>query len=412
MPAHPEPLDVVSHRSRSVTESAYRKLERSPQFLHLVESGVVSLKRSKNLPWGISAGPWVGEVLLGDGLRLRLVEKVEGTLQALLEWSSPTDVRMEHVKSATGESGTLIEIFARRFLHHLGEVLHQGLPRAYSLRRDSINRVRGRIAVRATLTTWARGRPDRVVCAWRELDPDTPANRLLAVGLGAVEQASDVLLDWNKSLSARARAVAPLFEGVDSASIRRLDHAGRLAVFKEGLARPEVTGELRSAVSYAQALALHLGAWSETVDSSVPSTFLLNLETLFEDAVRAALVAALPDVRVRKGADCHRRLLSGVSDRYEAKPDLVLSRDARLVVGDVKYKDLRGLPDHSDVYQLLSHAIAFDAPRAVLIYAGESYAHHQLGTAGPVQFSYAEVRAARLGDDLRDLATDLGFVDE
>ena len=164
-------------------------------------------------------------------------------------------------------------------------------------------------------------------------------------------------------------------------------------------------GDISDALSYARALVLNLGAWPLVEDHLIPESYFLNLETLFEDAVRQVATEAANDLTVSRGASLVRPLFTDRPAVYLADPDLVLSRHVGpCVVADCKYKDLQGLPDHSDVYQLVAHAQAFGSSMAVLIYPGETYTLEPLGTTtGGVSVSWATVRIPQLETDVASL---------
>jgi 5-methylcytosine-specific restriction endonuclease McrBC regulatory subunit McrC len=112
-----------------------------------------------------------------------------------------------------------------------------------------------------------------------------------------------------------------------------------------------------------------LGAWP-TEDSSavsVPNSFFISLETLFEDAVTNVVRSVQP--LAKKGAAMGRYIFPGNSNIYLADPDVAVPYNNGMLVMDAKYKDLQGhAPQHADVYQILEHSEAIGAGSALLVY--------------------------------------------
>jgi hypothetical protein len=172
-------------------------------------------------------------------------------------------------------------------------------------------------------------------------------------------------------------------------------------------------GELQRALAYARALLLHLGAWPENDEGfTVPDSFFLNLETLFQDAVTQVLSEVLVPLKVWNGAELECPLFEELKNRYVADPDFVIGTESdRLLVGDCKYKEIEHYPSHSDVYQLLSHCEALNVERAMLIYPGNGFAFSNLGkTHSGVTIHFARVRISELREDLRECMSKVGVV--
>ena len=115
-----------------------------------------------------------------------------------------------------------------------------------------------------------------------------------------------------------------------------------------------------------------------------PRSWFLNLETLFERAVRETLKAAFgSEGTVSSGRAFPLPIFPPKSDLFRANPDLVLRRhgENRAFVGDVKYKQWGSVPSASDVYQLLIHAAAFESKVAFLVFPFDSFIARILGDA-------------------------------
>ena len=396
---------VINLRERSthtIAKSDFHGLVESPTFSAIVEAGVLSLVRSKTTPYGIRAGALVGEAILENGTRVVIKEKVEGAVSALLKWALPQDVRAAEASSGISPNSPVLEAYSTHFLDHLSNSLRFGRVKYYVDEFRTSATPRGRINVAKSLSLLARGKPGLLSYRCTRLSADNLPNRLLALAIGAVEACASATTA--PSLLERSRTYASLFEDVDAFTLDRLHVSQKANMFREVLSDSRITGDLKSAIGYARALVLHLGAWSEAPEELLPRTYFLNLEDLFEDAVGTVL-SELFTGRTVKGREIKRTLFENMPRHYVVDPDIVLTMNGTpLLVIDCKYKELDGLPYHSDVYQLFSHCSALSVKRGILIYPGGAFRMRRLGlTASKVEIWWATVRTINLSDDLKKI---------
>ena len=99
---------------------------------------------------------------------------------------------------------------------------------------------------------------------------------------------------------------------------------------------------------------------------------LFDMSQIFEDFVAHYMVDGARDgLRFRQGSK-GRRIFLDEDQRVRLKPDLTFWRRKECVaLGDVKYKDIdeRGV-SNSDVYQLVSYALALGLDQATLVHPG------------------------------------------
>ena len=403
-------VTLVQERStRSVPRLLHEQLSNSARMSQLVQAGILSLLRSKEVPYGVRASCYVGHAVLEDGTRIEVREKSAGALAALLRWSLPEDLRSASVPSQVGAAAPVLEIFASRFLALLGYYVRHGRAKAYLPFVHTSSSPRGKIDVAGTLRLLQRGHRGRITCRQQVLSADVPINRLLRLGIEAIENlfASD---QGTQEALAEARMYAPLFQDVSTRELQLLGYGFRAEAFSKALRNTRMTDELQGALAYARALVLHLGIWPDAdSDPTIPHSFFLNLETLFEEAVRQVLAELLYPKTVAKGARLQQPLFAEIPGKYVADPDVVFQGpNGAIIVADCKYKELDGLPDHSDVYQLFSHCSALRAKVGILIYPGESYRRSTLGnTSSGIGMYSVCVRIANLGDDLRILLDEI-----
>jgi hypothetical protein len=143
--------------------------------------------------------------------------------------------------------------------------------------------------------------------------------------------------------------------------------------------------------------------------TQVPRAWFLNLESLFETAVRRTLSSLCRDGWIVK-----RGVKPPVFPETQIEfkgADLLVTRDGSVkAVGDVKYKEWAGGADASDLYQLLVHAAAFSSPLAFLVFPGERFAARSLGTAttGCATWLFS-VDVRRLRGDLATVLSTMGL---
>lgn len=119
-------------------------------------------------------------------------------------------------------------------------------------------------------------------------------------------------------------------------------------------------------------------------DKTQATTFIFDMNKVFEDFVTVALGAALR----RYGGELRDQVTEKrLSDHIALRPDLAWRRDgAWQAVLDVKYKPLysESFPN-GDAYQMLAYTLAYELPQGWLIYArepGQQSVEHVIPTAG------------------------------
>jgi len=387
----------------------YQQLSGSARMSQLVQAGILGLLRSKEVPYGVRASCYVGHAVLEDGTRLEVREKSVGALAALLRWSLPGDLRSASVPSQIGAAVPILELFARRFLAMLGYYVRHGRVKAYLPFVRTSSSPRGKIQIPQTLRLLQRGHRGRLTCKQQVLSADVPINRLLRLGLETIEQLFSSDQEAQDAL-AEARMYAPLFQDANTRELQLLGYGFRAEAFSQALRNTRMTDDLHGALAYARALVLHLGIWPDAEsDPTIPHSFFLNLETLFEEAVRQVSVELRSPKTVVKGSRLNKPLFAQMPSRYVADPDVVFHEEnSAVVVADCKYKEIDGFPDHSDVYQLFSHCSALQARVGVLIYPGESYRRLTLGsTSSGISMHSACVRITNLREDLNSLLREI-----
>jgi hypothetical protein len=405
-----EQIVGMEQRTTPIDEETYDFLSASESFRALVDNNIVSLVISKELPFGLRGGFFVGQAMLENGVRVVMKEKVDGALSALLHWAVPESVRDISLPAPVTprSESPVFATYARRLLSYSSDYLRHGRLKDYRRESRTGASPRGRINVRETALLRARGKFDRIAFGHRVLSADLLPNQLLAFAFRALD--SHFSLETGaEDIVDGARYYAPLFEDVDSLLWERQDWEAKSSAFDDVFADGRVGGDLRKALSYARAFVLNLGPWPDAdFMIGAPRAYFLNLHSLFQDAVMQVLrESAKEGSTIHKGAALRKPLFAAQPDMYIADPDFAIGLPLEItLVGDCKYKDLdtgvnEPRPGHGDLYQLESHCSTLRSRRGILLYPGDHPTIETLGvTAEGISLHWARVRPPNLKEDV------------
>jgi 5-methylcytosine-specific restriction endonuclease McrBC regulatory subunit McrC len=393
------PLISVPERGHSeIPSGVWRQLSQSAAFWQLVTSNVI---RITALPGGraqLDGLNLVGRALC-DGFVVECREKIDGALSALLT-AGTTAFRTRNVPAPSTELGPMIALLVRLFVDEVRRYVGDGREWRYESRRFISSRAAGRLIVPATMRLRARGMRHMVAFDRQEITRATDMNRLVYAALREVEVLARLVPITDESLS-EARAMSLFFEDCRDAEVL-FGASHMMAGTIERLRMERGQDRRDQMLALAGVLLSHTSfEASQIVPGVIPSSWFINLESLFEEAVRCRLRAVVADgTSVSKGNFTRPAIFPDVNFHH-AEPDLVLEKESEAIVGDVKYKDWIGSAGVSDLYQLLVHAGAFGADRSFLIFPSDEYDEVYLGRAvtGAVTWLFAL--------DVRDLDSGL-----
>lgn len=396
-----EPLQVIRVPERGtvdLTIAAWRDVSRSPVFWSLVERGVVTVEQLRGGRVRLTGGCYVGRSRIADGLVLELHEKVSGSLAALLHFASGTDFRVEHVPGPSSELGPLIALLVTHFVEAVRRYAARGRLFEYEKLSMKGSLVGGRLDMTRTARLRARGLRHLAAFDKNAVTFDLPINRTVLAALREVERIGR-LIQLPRDVVARVRTMALLFDDCRNAEV--LFGARAEAARKaEKLAESVSDKALADMLALAAIILAHESFEHDTpLGGTAPRSWFLNLESLFERAVRGTMRAMLGSAgTVVAGRSSPPPIFPPRSDAFRANPDLVVHHAATTpCIGDVKYKQWNRLPGASDVYQLLVHASAFAATRAFLVFPADDFEVQVLGDA------VTGARASVYGVDVRNL---------
>ena len=335
--------------------------------VELVRSEVEELnwvrERVARLQWSkrslrLSVGPFVGRLVIPGCCVIDIEELVPGTVAALLPLAH-SGLRWAPEPSATGPVTTdpwaaLLEPFAAA----LRSYTSSGPERRYVAQIWDTQLPRGRVNLGRTLLAHrARGRLDLVACDVRYLTDDNAINQLL---LSAALRAEAVL-----SVGGYDIALRRLREAIAGLRGASWSFAPDVAAAKRELTRRR-DDEAVLLVDLAEMIVSGVGLVAEEVDlGDQPVSVWLNVERIFEQAV-LRVVRELSFGDVRSGHGDGTKLLVGGEDP-DANPDVVVEGPEVTAVLDAKYRRHGSDVSRDEIYQLISHANAYQAHVAALV---------------------------------------------
>lgn len=394
-----------------ISADIWGALEKTDGLRRLHEDGVVS---ATYLPGGqvrLKGTCYVGHAICGDIL-LDFHEKIEGALAALLSFSTHDTFRVTRVDSATSDLGSLIVLLVRQFLASVTAYASRGRLFNYSTVQSIGSLVGGRLNLTKSIQLRARGLGHLLAFAKNTITYRLPINKVVLVALREVEKLAR-LMPFPPEVVARARGLAMLFADCrDHETLYR--ERGHFVELAQRLGSSSLPEEVLDMLVLASVVLAH-ESFENTGGhlAGAPRTWFLNLETLFELAVRKSL-SELCSGRfdVSRGSDNPPPIFNGEFREYRAHPDVVIwqARDV-IAVGDVKYKNWDGSAAASDVYQLITHTGAFSGRQAFLLFPSERFdARHLGGTNDGIETWFFAVDVRNLAEDLKRVLIVLGLM--
>jgi len=394
-------LSVPERGYTDIDQDTWSRLEASPEFRRLHAQRVVEVTYRGNGSIRLRGTCYVGSALCGE-IHLQCREKVKGALASLLRFASRNAFRVANAQGAASELDSLIILLIQQFLDATTRYASSGRKFSYVRRLFVGSLVGGKIDVTRSIRLRARGLGHLLAFEKQSASYSTPLNQTILAALSEVERLGYVI-ELPDEVRAKARGLALLFS--DSRDVRFLNRERSfLAAQAYQLLRTERDEAASDVIALASVVLAHesFDALSNS-PSGLPRTWFLNLEKLFETAVRNILRELYVDHSLFRGEDHPEAIFNGVG-AYRANPDIVaIGNDGSdRLIADVKYKVFDGAASASDIYQLLAHAGAFRASRAFLIYPSDEFFHVLLGSSRDgISVSVFGIRLDHLYDDLR-----------
>lgn len=324
----------------------------------LVAGGIVEpISQSDGLH--LRADRFVGFARLGD-IELRIRERHAGSLVKLLELASNVRLKLAPAASGVSDQKVIVHALVVEFVELVRTYVAHGREKVYTTVLGHGPTGRGQLDLVRTARARAQGQP-WLEWARPELSAVTPLNALVARALHAADLVCQQVTQDSK-LQVELRSLAGVFQ--DNALAYSLSTAEDLLAQAERNRAPPGLPELAATIVQASS------AGGGGHDARV--SWFVNLETLFEKAVRTQLARVVPSAKVAKGGTYKPalHLFSGPPKRLPMYPDIVVSHTIETVVGDVKYKRWDSTPSASDLYQMSCYVQAHGGTRGFLVYPG------------------------------------------
>lgn len=354
------------------------RLELNPE---LESKDYFRVRLSSGRLWLRSAG-FVGHIPLTKNTAVHVTPRVPvENLERVLEISGAPRLVLATARGyATNSSwnDSVLEIYARALIAHVGQILERGLMREYRRREDESSFPRGRIELTATVQRFAaRGIHHKAEVAWFERVTDTAANRCLKYAIWALAIRFRELgrtFGDDRPIFNALNALYGRFDGVELDASRRFLKdplvAGRTML-------PTSRAYYADALGIATAIAERKGI---TIDSpggtlSLPST-VIDMNAVFEGFVRNSLQTAFrrrgSDWTVVDGNKQGKPLFDHGSKR-RATPDVLLEVPGQApIILEVKNVPTRGQSERDAVNQALAYAVSFRSDHAILVHPRSS----------------------------------------
>ncbi len=304
--------------------------------------------------WHITANSHVGTVSVGDlSLLIRPKVPAANLFHMLEAGGTPVPVRPETFDYE--RSGDLLPAFATFFAAGLERAVARGIPRRYEEIEDRLVALRGRVNVKEQLKLGSLPLP--VACRYDEHTADIQVNRISKAAVNRL------LLLPGVSVATRL-ALARLSAQFDEVSTIRPSDIGVQTTFSRLDEHFEPVDRLSRLVLSGSSITNRAGG--------VPaSTFLVNMNQVFETFLEASLARAL---RGRLAVIGQLQLRLDDERNVTIQPDLTFLRGRGPVyVGDAKYKlTTSGFGINADYYQLLAYTTGLDLPEGVLVYCQDA----------------------------------------
>lgn len=321
-------------------------------------------------PDSLLARQHVGQVV-ADGVSLEILPKIghlsEAGARDCLVRMLAVAFDLEILVGAAAAHGcqheTLLDILVRLFATALAEQVRRGLPRAYLRHAEDRATLRGKLDVGRQFTTLL-ATPQRIACAFDELSPDIPLNRIMAAAVRFLQPLARTI-ETQRLLTELAFAYIDV--GTEP-----------IATLPWGVLRFDRSNtRWRALADFARLLVDR--SWQTTGRGETGGTALLfDMNRLFERYVARRLTFTLPSGWTMSAQGerrwCVTAAESPAEGLFQAQPDIVLlaAGKPRLVV-DTKWKRLeayrvdrkRGIAQ-GDVYQMMAYAALYDAPVLLL----------------------------------------------
>jgi hypothetical protein len=329
--------------------------------LSWAEAGVAAIETSR-LGIRLRFSGYAGRISLPGELIIDISELLPGTVATLAPLAAGGRRWREEWQTRGSASippwVALAESFARDVYAYVGA----GIERRYLPRRWLTSRPRGHINAAATARAWAEGRRPLLACDVRPLTDDTPLNRYI---LSAAVRAETILRSYGQE-GERAFQLRAALNALTGVTYERLpDYRSAWEATEPG------DDFLQRLLGLARLFVMSVAAMANESLERQPVDVWFNVPLVFEQAVRRLVAERVgASGRVRAGKGDGTQLLdtsAGDGGTLDADPDIVIRAHGRTAIMDAKYRNTGANVSREQLYQLIAHAVAYEAEWAALV---------------------------------------------
>ncbi|MEM3485443.1 MAG: hypothetical protein QXI12_07445 [Candidatus Methanomethyliaceae archaeon] len=393
-------VKVLEQGYSDVDFATWQDLQKSEDFRRLVDRGFLSVSFGSGRNVRFHGKCYVGRIICGD-IIVELQEKIQGALRCLLEYASHNVFKVERISGPSSDLGSLASLLVRQYLTAVKAYVSRGRQFEYAVRSKVGSLAGGRLDVARTAWLRARGLGHIVAFEKTVITHDTLLNRIVFAALCEVGRLVQ-LINVDQADLAEARSLMMLFEDCRHADVA-FGSRTNLVRLAHSLLNNRLDAAYKDLIGLASVIIGHISfEHSPEVRAAMPRAWFLNLQSLFEDAVRNVFAGEIVmPWHILGGVNLSRPVFPAENGLLHAHPDILILQGRNVVaVGDVKYKNWSGSFLASDMYQLLVHAAAFDCDRSFLVYPADRFDWRYLGrsvTGSEVWLFAVDVRDLRHG---------------
>lgn len=388
----------------------WQKLSADPLFWRLVEDKVTSVTVQSNDTARLTGACYVGRAIVSD-IVIDFVEKVPGAFAALASVAIPSTFKIFRVPSPVSAVGDTTGLLVKVFVEAAQQYAASAKEVRYAQRKSRGSLMGGALDLVETIRLRGRGVRHQVAFKRTELISDTPLNRAVFGALRRVEELKEIA-QCDVADVLRARSLSLVLSDCAEGAL-----AGSASLQAIAIDIADEVGRRADIVELAELSAAILGdsGFGGAIVSrrTVGRSWFVNLEKLFERAVRRTLRAMLAGVGTVEGATKGVYVFIDTAGRYPANTDIVIrAQEGPLIICDTKYKERPAMawPDAADVQEILTHASAYNAKVALLVYPAEVGWLRRVGLAKTgCELWVIGLRLGHMEEDLRDVLNQIGL---
>lgn len=309
----------------------------------------------------VTARGYVGRVGLPGGLMLVIRPKIEVANLFYMLAVDASPARFYPPPTGLTPDPDIFAFIVAILLDRTEHLLRSGLFRSYVPSEDDLPFVRGRILLSQQVARHADLK-ERHVCAYADLTPDTPENRVLLATLRLVPS----LARDHASLVHRARALLPRFDSVTPVT------RSRALALLPGISYHRLNSAYAPVLSLCALVLRHL-TLDENAGPHPFASFLVDMARLFESFLTLRLRVHLARHGLRVVAQRHDYL--DETRQVSIRPDILVyparsgsGTSAPLLVVDAKYHNMEEGDLNRDLYQLSAYLDRYNLDQGVLVY--------------------------------------------